>query len=529
MPLLSRARLLDRLPSSGAGRPSLVRLIAVVAVAAATVAGCSPPFDSGPAPKTPTAATRAPTADPAQDPQFAAFYRQQLQWHACGDSLECATATVPVDWSKPAGDTLGLNLVRHRATGTRIGSLLINPGGPGVAGADWVKQGWSLFGSSLRDSFDLVGWDPRGTGNSDGITCESDSQLDAFFAVDATPETAAERTADVAANQQFAAGCKTHAGALFTHVDTLSTVKDMDVLRAVLGDQTLSYYGASYGTFLGAWYAQEFPWRVGRLVLDGAVDPSLDAKGYVEGQAMGFERAVTAYLADCLQQSGCPFRGTQQQALAQLGSLLAAADGTPLRTSTSRPLTQSLMATGIAYGMYTTTLWHTLSDALTKALQGDGTALLTLADAYNERDAKGHYDGTLQAYSPIYCLDHAETRTLDQIAADATDLGRRYPPLGDFIGWGAIDCLNWPAPAVLKPQRLTAPGAAPILVVGTTGDPATPYEWAQSLASQLSSGRLLTRVGSGHTAYLSDSSCIDSAVDDYLVSGNLPPAGKVCH
>jgi pimeloyl-ACP methyl ester carboxylesterase len=497
---------------------------------AIAVAGCSQPFRSGVQPKPPTAATSAPAAkDPAMMPEYATFYGQKPQWRGCADSLECTKVTVPVNWTAPSGATLGLSLVRRKASGSRIGSLLINPGGPGVGGADWLRQAAPLFGTSLRDAFDLVGWDPRGTGDSGGIRCETDSQLDAYFAADATPDDAAERIADETANQQFAASCKARAGALFSHVDTLSTVKDMDVLRAVLGDQTLSYFGASYGTFLGTWYAQLFPWRVGRLVLDGAVDPSLDARGYVNGQAMGFDRAVSAYLADCVRQEGCPFRGTPQDARAQLGALLQSADSQPLRTTSSRELTQSLMATGIAYGMYTTSLWKSLNAALTKALQGDGTNLLELADQYDERDPKGHYGGTLQAYSPIYCLDHPETRTLDQIAADAAELARRYPPLGDFIGWGAIGCLNWPAKPVMAPQRLTASGAAPILVVGTTGDPATPYEWAQSLASQLASGRLLTRVGSGHTAYLEHSSCIDSAVEAYLVSGELPAQGTVCH
>lgn len=514
------------------GRRGVRPLTALSAAAAVvlTMAGCSASFGGGPEPKAPTPGTSPPpAADPATQPAYAAFYGQQPAWKDCDSSMQCTKVTVPVDWSAPGGATLALNVVRRRASGSRIGSLLINPGGPGVAGADWLRQASSMYGRSLRDAFDLVGWDPRGTGDSGGIRCLPDDRLDSYFSQDATPDDAAERSTAAAANREFAAGCRSHAGALFEHVDTLSTVKDMDVLRAVLGDRTLSYFGASYGTFLGAWYAQTFPWRVGRMVLDGAVDPSLAAKDYVAGQAMGFDRAITAYLEDCLHQQGCPWRGTQAEARSQLGALLQTTDSQPLRTSSGgRQLTQSLMATGIAWGMYTPSAWKTLNEALTKALQGDGTALLKLADQYDERDDKGHYGGTLQAYSPIYCLDHPETRTLDQIAADAAELGRRYSPLGDFVGWGAVSCLGWPARAVLTPQRLTAVGAAPILVVGTTGDPATPYEWAKALASQLSSGRLLTREGSGHTAYRENSSCIDSAVESYLVAGDLPKEGTVC-
>ncbi|HEY6798986.1 MAG TPA: alpha/beta hydrolase [Kineosporiaceae bacterium] len=518
------------MPHTCVRRAVLARLAVLAGVLCLTATGCSVPFGrSGPEPSPPTAGTSAPAShDPATQPAYAPFYGQRPSWQGCGRSLECTTVTVPVDWSAPSGQTLGLSLVRRRASGSRIGSLLINPGGPGVAGADWLRQAAPVFGSTLRDAFDLVGWDPRGTGASAGIRCLTDAQLDTFYATDATPDDAAERQTFATENAELAAGCKAHAGALFSHVDTLSTVKDMDVLRAVLGDRTLSYFGASYGTFLGAWYAQEFPWRVGRMVLDGAVDPSLDSKEYIAGQAMGFDRAVTAYLSDCLHQAGCPWRGTPQDARDQLGALLQQADSHPLRTSSGRMLTQPLMATGIIWGMYAASIWKSLNEAMTKALQGDGTALLALADSYDERDAKGRYSGTLEAYSPIYCLDHPETRTLDQMAADAAELGRRYPPLGDFIGWGAVGCLNWPAKPVLEPQRLTAPGAAPILVVGTTGDPATPYEWAKSLASQLSSGRLVTREGSGHTAYLDHSSCIDSAVEPYLVAGILPAAGTVC-
>lgn len=512
-------------------RSTLARLGAVVAVSVLTVSGCGLPFgDPGPEPKTPSPGAAAPAAtDPATQPQFAPFYQQRPTWRDCGDSLQCAAVKVPVDWAAPGGETFTLNVVRHPASGSRIGSLLINPGGPGVAGADWLRHSLAAFGDPLQKSFDLVGWDPRGTGQSRGIRCLSDKQLDDFYAMDVTPDDAAERQAMVTANRDMTTACEAQAGSLFAHVDTLSTVKDMDVLRAVLGDRTLSYFGASYGTFLGAWYAQTFPWRVGRLVLDGAVDPSLDSKGYVAGQATGFDRAITAYLEDCLHQDGCPFRGTPAEARQQLGVLVQAADSRPLRTSSGRELTQSLMATGILWGMYTPSLWRPLNEALTKALQGDGTKLLQLADQYDERDGKGRYDGTLQAYGPIFCLDHPENRTIDQMAADAAELGRRYPPLGDFIGWGAVGCVGWPVPGVLKPERLTADGAAPILVVGSTGDPATPYEWAKALSSQLSSGHLLTREGSGHTAYTSGSSCIRKAVEAYLVTGTIPAERTVCH
>jgi pimeloyl-ACP methyl ester carboxylesterase len=496
------------------------------------LAGCSSALGGeGVGDPTPVAASgTAPTgrADPATQPAFATFYNQKVAWADCGGGFQCGKVTVPVDWGRPDGATLQLAVLRKPATATRLGSLFINPGGPGVGGASWLREAAASFGGALRSSYDLVGWDPRGTGGSSPVQCLDDKQLDQYYAMDATPDDPAEVQQFVASQREFAQACEAHTGPILAHVDTLSTVRDMDVLRAAVGDRVLTYYGASYGTYLGAWYAQEFPWRVGRVVLDGAVDPSLTFDEYSEGQARGFTRAVRAYLQDCLSQSGCPLRGTVDDAMAQLKALLARADRAPLPTSSGRLLTQSLLATGLAQGMYQQPWWPTVTRGITQALRGDGSTLLALSDRYTERDARGHYGEDMSAYSPIYCLDHAVTGSVDAILSRSRALGTQYPPLGDFIGSGAVQCLEWPLKAVTPAQRLGAPGAAPILVVGTTDDPATPYEWAKSLASQLSSGRLLTRTGQGHAAYRQGNSCIDQAIDRYLVQGTLPPVGTVC-
>jgi pimeloyl-ACP methyl ester carboxylesterase len=509
----------------------------VIATAAAfalggLLAGCSfslPGQRSSTAAKPPAPSTSAPADDPAARPQLARFYGQKPTWTDCGGGFRCTSVTVPVDWAQPEGATISLAVIRRPATGSRIGSLFINPGGPGVSGVDFLREGSRVFSSTLGTAYDLVSWDPRGIGKSSPVECIPNAEIDAYLATDSTPDTPAEQTALVDVTRRFDAGCEQRTGPILAHVDTLSTVKDMDVLRAVVGDHTLTYYGGSYGTFLGAWYAQTFPWRVGRLVLDGAADPETDTAGYAAGQALGFARGLQAYVNDCLSSQDCPLRGNADQAKAQLTTLIDSADSRPLRTEDGRPLTQSLLLTGIIQGMYTRLLWPTLNQALTKALQGDGSGLLALADEYNQRDAAGVYQQTMQATSAIYCLDHPETRTVTQIAADAQDLERRYPPLGASIGWGSLSCVGWPAKPVLHPQKLTAEGAAPILVVGSTGDPATPYEWAQALASQLSSGRLLTREGFGHTAYFQGSRCTDTAIDQYLLAGVLPERGTVCN
>ncbi|HVN13930.1 MAG TPA: alpha/beta hydrolase [Kineosporiaceae bacterium] len=466
--------------------------------------------------------------DPAAQPALARFYGQRVAWTDCDGGFQCAKVTVPVDWAHPDAATLQLAVLRRPATGQRLGSLLINPGGPGVGGASWVREAAGTFGGALRSSYDLVGWDPRGTGDSAPVHCLDDSQLGAYYAGDMTPDNGAEVQQFVESQRAFARACQAHTGTILAHVDTVSTARDMDVLRAALGDRVLTYYGASYGTYLGAWYAQEFPWRVGRMVLDGAVDPSLTSEQYAQGQALGFTRAVRAYLKDCLSQDGCPFRGTVDDAMSQLQGLLARADTAPLPTSGGRQLTQSLMATGLAQGMYAQALWPTVTQGITQAMRGDGSQLLALSDQYTDRDSHGRYGEDLTAYSPIYCLDHAPSGTVDQVLARARVFGASYPPLGDFIATGDVQCVVWPLRAVVPAQRLTARGAAPIVVIGTTDDPATPYEWAKSLASQLSSARLLTRTGQGHAAYRQGNPCIDRAVDRYLVQGTLPAAAQVC-
>ena len=435
---------------------------------------------------------------------------------------------VPLDWSKPGGGDVKIALLREPAAGKRIGSLVVNPGGPGVSGKAYAAAARQAFGRAVTSSYDVVGFDPRGVGDSAPISCLPNSQLDDYLAADSTPDSDAELAEVVTNTRRFAAACEKNSGALFRHVDTISVAKDMDVLRAALGDKTLAYLGASYGTYIGAWYAQLFPWRVGRLVLDGAIDPSLTSAQYIAGQAEGFTRALRAFISACQSEEGCPLRGSLDDGLNQVGLLVDGADESPLDTDSGRELTQNLMITGIAQGLYDDAFYPVLSNGIQKALQGDGTDLLRLADVYYQRDAKGRYGQTVDANPAIFCLDVAEQRTPAQIEVDAEALGKQFPPLGSALGWGAVGCAEWPVPAVVPRQKLTAAGAAPILVLGTTGDPATPYEWAQSLSSQLASASLLTWEGDVHTAYNRGNRCVDNAVERYLLTGAMPADGTRC-
>lgn len=510
-------------------------MVGVLAVLVLMVVACSPAGSKGGSGATPAQAgslTAAPSGDdPADQAAYAEFYQQRPTWKRCGsEGFQCTTVTVPVDWKNPSGATLKLAVTRKQASGTKIGSLFYNPGGPGASGVEYAPYIVEQLPASIRRVYDFVSWDTRGVGQSEpAVQCLPNSQLDAYYAIDATPDTPTEESTLVSQTKQYAAACEEHTNHdVLDHLDTISTVHDMDVMRAVVGDTRLTYLGASYGTYLGAWYAQTFPWRVGRLVLDGAVDPSEGSAASAEAQAMGFSRATQSYIDNCLKSSGCPLRGTREDAMAQLEKLSAQIDATPLRTDGKRELTQALFQTGLLDAMYSKSSWSTLTEGLRQAMQGDGSTMLLLADSYLQRDTDGQYGQLLQVFSPIYCLDHPDTRSVEEIAADAQRLQAKYPPFGDVLGWGALTCAEWPVAGVVPAQRLTAKGAAPILVVGTTNDPATPYESAQSLASQLSSGHLLTLVGDGHTAYGNGNSCLDDAVNAYLLKGTLPRDGLRC-
>ena len=502
--------------------------VAVVAVAALVLAACTSGSDAPP-PYTPTA---QPGSSVPPAPSLTAYYTQKPHWAPCKSGFVCTSISVPIDYAHPEGGNLTLKLIRLPATDPahRIGSLLINPGGPGGSGIDYARDARSAFSDAVRRVYDIVGFDPRGVGTSTPVHCLSNKDMDALIAYDGSPDTPAEEGGIVAISKHFADGCEQRSPSILAHIGTVDAARDMDVIRAVVGDTTLHYFGASYGTFLGATYAEEFPTKVGRLVLDGAVDPTLDASGISSGQLGGFERALNAFLADCVTQSDCPVGPTVSDARAQIGRLVASSDAHPLSSSSGRPVTQSLVTLGLLYPLYDRANgWPALRRALSQAAGGDGSFLLLIADAYADRNADGSYSSNQnEASYAVNCLDRSDHSTIPELRADAATLAQKSPIFGAYFAWSDVPCTVWPVPATDEPHEIHAPGAAPILVVGTTRDPATPYQWAQHLASMLDSGHLLTRVGDGHTAYQRGSSCIDDAVDAYLIHGTLPKKGLVC-
>ena len=516
-------------------------LLALVGCAVLVVGACtSAPEAPAPRGGTPTSLSEpgppaAVAADPAVDPALSDFYGQAPAWRDCGDDrLQCTEVTVPVDWDAPAAGSIELAVVRAPATDTdaRRGSLLVNPGGPGGSGVEYVTAGAeSAASAAVRAAYDLVGFDPRGVGASEPVDCLSDAEMDAYLAFTADPETPRGLAAATAEAERFAAGCAADAGDLLGNLDTISVARDLDVLRAVLGDDHLSYLGYSYGTLIGAEYAELFPQRVGRVVLDGAIDPALTLDDVSLGQAVGREGALRAYVAACVAgESGgeCPLRGTVEQGLAQVGGVLQAAQERPLRTDSGREVTGSLALLGVIRPLYDDASWFALDEALAGALNGDGTRLLELADSYAERRPDGTYaSNLLEVFNAVNCLDYPADDDPASMAQRAARIETAAPTVGPYFGYGDVVCGAWDAPAVREPRPVRAAGAAPILVVGTTGDPATPYEWARSLADQLESGRLLTFEGEGHTAY-QRSECVTAAVDGYLVDGVLPGEDATC-
>lgn len=478
--------------------------------------------------------TSASGSTPAAPAALQPYYAQHLNWRDCGVSgFQCATMKAPRDYRKPDGGDIKLAVSRKKATGPgkRIGSLLVNPGGPGGSAIGYLQSYAALgYPAPVRARYDMVAIDPRGVARSEPVECLTGPQMDAYTQVDQTPDDSAEVSELGTAFEKFADGCEQRSGTILPHVSTVETARDMDILRALLGDEKLTYLGASYGTFLGATYAELFPGRTGRLVLDGAMDPSLPSLEMNRDQTAGFETAFQAFAADCVKKSDCPLGTTSTaDAATRLKQLFTDLDAQPVPAGDSRKLGESLATTGVIAAMYDEGTWPQLRSALAGARAGDGSGLLALSDSYYERKPNGTYANLMFANAAVNCLDAPPAFTgPDSVEQALPSFEKASPVFGKAFAWAALNCARWPVAATGTAHRITAKGASPIVVVGTTRDPATPYKWAQSLAAQLFSGRLLTYEGDGHTAYGRGSHCIDTAINTYLLDGTPPAEGTKC-
>lgn len=431
---------------------------------------------------------------------------------------------MPLDERRPALGTVGLAVTRHRATTSRrIGSLLTNPGGPGASAVDWLKGSYEEFPAAVRARFDLVAFDPRGVGHSAPVRCLTTAQLDEYFHLDPSPDSGAERAALLQGNRELAAGCKRRSARVLPYVDTRVVAQDLDRVRQAVGDRQLTYLGYSYGTAIGASYLDQFPTRVRAMVLDGALDPTLTWDGFLRGQSAGFDNALGAFLAHC-GRTDCPFRRAVSGDLGKaFDDLAAKVDAKALPGDGSRTVGPDEFTLGVGAGLYSRNWgWEAIGEALAAAVRGDGAQLLALSDSYLERGPDGYANLTESNFA-VNCTDRPWPRTEGPYYALAAEVARTSPRFGPAIALSGIGCLAWPVPASGRPHRVTAPGSPPVVVIGTTRDPATPYAWSQALASQLSRGVLLTHVGDGHTIYRSGApGCIVRPVDDYLVSLRVP-------
>jgi pimeloyl-ACP methyl ester carboxylesterase len=458
------------------------------------------------------------------------FYSQEVVWEPCENSFQCAKVKVPVDYGKPDGETIELAALKAPSTGTKTGTLLVNPGGPGASGYDFVKDAAGThFSQTVRDAYDLVGFDPRGVKRSAPVTCMTDAERDAARAKIYHLETDAGLEAARADNKAIAAQCSEQTGPLLEHIDTVSSAKDMDILRAVVNDAKLNYLGYSYGTFLGSTYASLFPDNVGRMVLDGALDPSISSEELTSGQARAFEKAIRAYVADCLEQDGCPLSGNVDSGVQQIRDLIAAVQQTPRTAKDGRVVNATMFVSGLITPLYNDQSWPALTQALEAAMTGDVSLMLRLADLGADRASNGSYtSNSTFAFNAINCLDYPMESDAAAMRAEEQRLMQDSPTFGYFFAYGGTNCADWPYKSVRTPAPVEYTGESPIVVIGTTGDPATPVEWAASLRKQLGNASLLTWKGEGHTAYGRSNSCIEDPVDRYLVSGQVPADNTVC-
>jgi pimeloyl-ACP methyl ester carboxylesterase len=432
-----------------------------------------------------------------------------------GPGVECGKLPVPLDHTEPDGEKIDLALIRVKATGDRLGSLVFNFGGPGASGVDSLAMSAAAF-SKLGTRYDLVSFDPRGVDRSAGVTCGNEYAEMLASDADADQDALAK---------EFVQACRQESGKVLPHVGTVNAAKDLDLLRAALGDEQLNYLGFSYGTHLGAVYATHFPKNVGRFVLDSAFDPSVTYEERAVIQATGFDQALEAFAEDCVAQS-CELGATPAAVVKKVEDFVEGLKTKPIKVG-DRELTFWLGQLAVITPLYAKQSWPVLEQATAAALKGNATILLALADSYTGRRADGTYNTMMTSLQAINCADYAERPTSAQMAKINERVKEIFPVLS-FDGLTSGACEYWPVRGDDAAKRIDATGSAPIVVIGGKGDPATPFQWATSLTEKLRTGVLVTYEGEGHGAYLTGDGCVMKTVDAYLIDGKVPAAGSTC-
>ncbi len=478
-----------------------------------------------------------------------------LKWKSCHGSFQCATLKVPIDYLNPSLGQFDIAILRYRAANqqNRIGALVVNPGGPGVSGIKYALNAEYSINPKTLERYDIVGFDPRGIAESSPIHCLTAAEQDRFLASDPKPDNQAQFAQSLLDSQSFVDKCVAKTRNL-AHFSTYEAAHDMELLRLGLGEKKLNYLGFSYGTYLGTLYAEQFPENVGRFVLDGAINPAISNEEQSILQAVAFDKALANFIADCPKHSDCPlpenatsaffinfFKRVAKKPLIVQTSQLVQQTSYKLAKRLSdqsvdqskREITEGLVVTGTASALYDDVSgWPLLRRAITQGLSGDGSGFAKLADSYNGRNSDGTYsDNQNDANIVIDCLDWQNKLSNDVIRADAIHFAKEAPVFGPYVAYSAITCnflkksIHYPDP---KNNKLVLNTATPVIIIGTTHDPATPYAWAKALSTYFIGSRLVTLQGEGHTGYARGSACIDDAVDTYLVTGAIPAQNLIC-
>jgi pimeloyl-ACP methyl ester carboxylesterase len=452
-----------------------------------------------------------------------AYYAQELQWQSCYENYECADLLVPIDYTNLKIGTFNISVLKYPTTNKKkLGSLIVNPGGPGGSGVDYAYAAEYLFSPAILNAYDIVGFDPRGVSRSEPIICLTDKELDANYSSDAKPDNEKEFAQTLIDSKKFIQQCEKKNKHL-TSFSTVNAARDMDILRQAVGDKQLNYMGKSYGTFLGTLYAQFFPDKVGRMVLDGAVDPTISDFQQSLTQAIGFDKAFAAFATDCNRISDCPLPKDKDAAIKFMRQLFKQSEKEPIATkSEGGDLSESLMVLGTASALYdSATGWPDLRKAIAEAKNGEGDAFLKLADEYTGRLEDGAYrSNEFDSAAIIDCLDFPDPRTIKEMKKDAQVFDENAPLFGPYLAYSGLGCKYFETPqaTTIVPTKT----ANPIVIIGTTGDPATPYQWAQGLNKFLTNSVLVSLTGEGHTGQGQGNTCVDSQVDDFYLKNSLP-------
>lgn len=498
-------------------RTFLFPLVATVGL----VAGCSNQSSPEPPPSAPTNQTPA---------DLSSFYSQSITWNSCDRGM-CATIKVPLDYSQPQADSIEIEVFKRPASDVngRLGSIVVNPGGPGGSGVEFARSASILMSKTLLTKFDIVGFDPRGVGKSTPIECLSDQQTDALLSNLGAPQSQTQFDQSVAVAASVGQTCQANSPRLTPAIGTVPAAKDMDIMRQLLGEAKLNFFGMSYGSFLGLTYAELFTGNVGRFVLDGVIDPTLSNEQLARGQAEGFQLAFNRFIQDCAKHPDCPLPKGQAKGLQRVDQWLKSLGNQPIPAAPGRPLTKPLALTGIVSSLYEPeTGWPTLRTALADGFRGEGRTMLEIVDEFTVREPDGHFaDNSIDALYAVNCLDRPDRADPARTAELATEWSSTAPTFGPDLAWSNLPCYNWPAPATDMPHAITAAGAPTIVLIGSRYDPATPYQWAVAVNQQLADSVLISSGQEGHTGAFR-TKCVDNAIDRAFTEATIPNTPITC-